>query len=443
MTKARQVRDTPTASRVPQKEKLCAQDTCAVIQLLESFALLPFHICAAGRNQSVPSLLHDATGLSKARISKGNLGAIRPSTQKKIDAHLQKQLTQQFKNNPQALARLQQKFANPPKTSSGANAPWAGFMDQLEFLPEISMGISKAVALAVDELVETLLSACRNNELCSFKQAVLSHLNDHGLAVRLGNDPVAFPAPSADQSAWQAMESWEQATGLVHSFLEHLYWDLISTLDAEWCGTYFRACKAMPMFPLVMVRPQAGLVENLKITSRKNVFFRPSRRLLEFLYAVVFYIRHKKWPAKQPSPRVLGDILYRPGQTELPGASLINNYFDGTAKLTVELVIDHWHQMFAHFMPERQEADRPNPPLPMIGLALHWQKLLIQDNGRSFILSDLDGYQALWAHRHCQWKSQQADRDKDVIQTGHKTGEPIAWPVWMLSQSSSASSLAS
>jgi hypothetical protein len=193
------------------------------------------------------------------------------------------------------------------------------------------------------------------------------------------------------------------------------------------------------MFPLVMVRPQAGLMETMKISSRKNVFFRPSRRLLEFLYAMVFYIRYKKWPAKSPSPKTLAEILYRPGTTELPGESLINNYFDGSTKLTVELVIDHWCQIFEHFMPKRREEDLQNPPLPMIWLALHWQKLLVQDKGRSFVLPDLANYQVLWQHRHQHWSAQQADRNKDVIQTGHTTGKPNEWPPWMLNQSSSSS----
>ena len=100
---------------------------------------MPLHALAEGRNQTIPSLLCDLTGLSKARISKGNLDAVRPSTKAKINLHLEELLQVQFKDDPEGLDELMSKVATSPVTSSGEVAPLAGWVHQLEFLPWIPL----------------------------------------------------------------------------------------------------------------------------------------------------------------------------------------------------------------------------------------------------------------------------------------------------------------
>lgn len=185
-----------------------------------------------------------------------------------------------------------------------------------------------------------------------------------------------------------------------------------------------------------MVRPQDGLLDG-RVCSRRNLFYRPSRRLLEFLYALVFYIRHKKWPARPPSPQTLANILSRPGEQEVLNSSVVSSYFDGSTKLTLDLVCAHWDQMFHHFLPER-DGQQARPPLPMIMLALQWQALLVQDKGKSFLLPDLAQYERLWRHRRRQWDVHRARQDQLSPQASHQKGEPIEWPAWMLNQSSAS-----
>lgn len=110
----------------------------AARQVLESFALIPLHMLAEGRNQTIPSLLHDLTGLSKARISNGNIDAVRPSTLKKMDEHQQRWLEKRL-DDPEALAYAHEKIATTPQTKSGKYAPWAGWVHQLETLPEVPL----------------------------------------------------------------------------------------------------------------------------------------------------------------------------------------------------------------------------------------------------------------------------------------------------------------
>jgi hypothetical protein len=421
----------PTEADKPtQKRKPPAQGAAAVAQVLESFALMPFHGFAEGRNQSMRSLLQEVTGLSKARIANGNIGALRPSTEQKIDKHMQRWLEKEV-NNPEVLACVREKIASSPLTLSGAQAPLAGWLHMSELQPELPLSISKAVALVIDELVEALLNACRAGDLSAYQQIWLAHFEQHGEAVRIGGDPVALPAADAELDLFRVIASWEDSVTPTKKVMDHLYIDVITALDAEWSSYYFCGRQSMPLFPLVMVRLQDGLMESKRATSRKNVVYRPSRRLLEFLYALVYLVRYKKWPSSPPTPKKLAVAL---GEE----SSLISNHFDGSRKLTLKMVIRYWNRMLAHFMPERNEGQRPNPPFPLIELALQWQSLLIRDKGKTIFLFDHEEYNTLWCHRRQQWLANQAEPDGAELKIGHPKNEAIEWPAWMLSQSSSS-----
>lgn len=434
------------ATKTKKAKRPPAQGAAAVTQVLEAFALMPLHMFAEGRNQSIPSLLHDVTGLSKARISQGNLDAVRPSTLRKIDEH-QQRLLEARHADPEALASVLKTNATAPRTRSGKHAILAGWMHQLEVLPKIPLPISKAVGLAIDELLEELLAACRDDDLAAFKQILLHHIERHGLAVRVGEKPGAdLASTESDLAELRALEDWSQTASFTKRFVDTLYLDMISTLDAEWSSHYFSGRQRGPLFPLVMALPQNELLEGRMPNSRKNLFFRPSRRLLEFLFALLYYIRHKKWPDKPPRPQELANILFRLGEQEVLENSVVSSYFDGSTKLTIDLVYVHWDQMLHHFMPELKEGQWVVPPLPMIILALQWNILLVQvmqDRRKSIFLLDLDKYNLLWRHRRQQWEAHQSKQDKLSSQASHKNGEPIKWPAWMFNQSSSSSSCSS
>lgn len=408
-----------------------------VMRMMDALALMPLHMWAECANQSIPSLVHDLTGLSKARISKGNLDAIRPSTRQKIEAHQQRLLEDQL-SDPEILAEVRHRIATAPNTRSGMVAYLAGWAHQLECLPYIPLPMSKAVGLVLDELREALDAACRNDDLVDFKKILLRHIEHHGVAVRIADEPALEFGTTSEQAELQALEDWTQAAEFLKKIVDTLYLDLVSTLDAEWNSHYFADRLRAPVFPLVMVRPQEGLLNGQMPRSRKNLIFRPSRRLLEFLYALAYYIRKKKWPARPPSPRTLARILYRPGAQEVLDTSVVSSYFDGSTKLTFELVCEHWAQLVHHFMPDRTEEQMINPPFPMIMLALQWQALTVLNNGKTLFLIDLERYNFLWHSRRRQWATLQARRDQLAGQVSHPRGDPIEWPAWMLNQLSSS-----
>ena len=332
----------PKAPQTCKKAQPPPKGVVAVERTLQALSLMPLHALAEGRNQSIPSLLHYMTGLSKARISQGNLNAIRPSTQVKVERHWEKLLQEQLKDDPEGLQYLRSKIAAAPETRSGEHAPLAGWVYQLEFLPWIPLPITKGVALTIDELLEALLTCCHDDDFRGFKCVLLAHFEHHGLPVRAIGQMASEPALENQLSTLHAIADWEQSDNWTRQLAEHLYWDLISSLDAEWNSHYFAGRQTKPLFPLVMARPQEGLLESMKAASRKNIFFKPVRRLFEFLYALAFYFRYKRWPPNAPKPKTLAGILYRPGSQELADESLISNYFDGTTKVTLDLVLEHW-----------------------------------------------------------------------------------------------------
>lgn len=410
----------------------------AVTQQLEALSLMPLHALSEWRDQSIPSLLHEITGLSKARISNGNLDAIRPTTQAKIDRHIEELLQEQFKGDPQELQSRHSHVASAPTTHSGRRAFLACWMHQIEFLNWTSLPITKSLALTIDELLEALLVCCRANDLQGFKYVLLIHFGHHDHAVDTNGQIASHPVSKIELETLQAITDWAQANDWTRKFVDQQYWELISSQDAEWSSLYFAGRQSRPLFPLVMVRPQEGLLENLKVASRRNIIFRPVRRLFEFLYALAFYIRFKRWPLKAPTPKTLAGILYRPGCLELAEESLISNYFDGTTTVTLDLVLEHWEQLLHHFMPTRLESERAKPPFPMIMLALHWQSLLVQDKGRSFWIPDMKRYEASWTLRRRQWSVLQAQQDSARQKAGPSARQPIDWPAWSFSQSTSS-----
>ena len=235
----------PKTTRGSNAKKPSVQGAADVTQVLTAFALMPLHMLAEGRNQSIRSLLHDLTGLSKARISQGNLDAVRTSTLKKIEEHQQRLLEDQL-TDPDALDNVRELVATAPQTQSGMLAPLAGWIHQLEVLPEIPLAISKAVALTMDELVEALLAACRDDDLAQFKQTLLRHMEHHGAAVQIGDEPGAELATASHLAQLRALEDWSQTASFTKGFVDTLYWDMISTLDAEWNSHFFLAGNAAP-----------------------------------------------------------------------------------------------------------------------------------------------------------------------------------------------------
>lgn len=276
----------------------------SMAKMLESFALMTLHSLAESRGQSMRGLLQDMTGLSKGRIAKGKLDDLRPSTLTKIAAHQETWLEDTFKESPEQLARVRASIAASPTLSNGKNAFLATWIHQFELAPEIVLPISKAVALVVDEVLDALLGACTAGDLEQFKRTLLEHLLQQGIDLAGGDRPDAFPASAAELKACEAIETWSQAEALTRLLLDHWYTNMIAALDAEWSSQYFAGRQTMPLFPLVMGAVPSSWSEPNGTASRKRLVIRPSRQLLQFLYALAHLIRRKNGPKTHRNPAI-------------------------------------------------------------------------------------------------------------------------------------------
>jgi hypothetical protein len=413
-----------------------AIDSKAVSETIGTIAAIRLLAVAAGRNQSVASLLREMTGLSKGRIAEGNFDALSESTKRRVEQHALNRLAALCSApDSEPLEEVIAWRNSSPRTSSGAFGWWAGWIHEFEWSPA-KLPISKAVALCADELMERLIADCKADDFIAFKQTWRNHLEYHGDAVRVGGEPAVMPVDRDQLDMLATISSWEEARTFSIKRLDALYFDLVATVDAEWGSQYFRGWKHLPMCPLVMVRPQDGLMETGLAASRRNVFFRPARRLIELLFALTFFKRYRRWPTKAPTPKDLAIKLDDPSKTEAKDAvtaRVVSNHFDGTRKLTQDLTFEYWDRLQRYYFPNEAPRERLLPPIPVIVFALHWEEIMVpkEDQGKSFLHVDAEAYGAHWAHRRRQWLAKQEGGEVGHLQADQTKAEPLVWPAWM------------
>jgi hypothetical protein len=392
------------------------KDAATLAQVIEAFALMPLHGHAEVNGKALRTVLHEATGLSSARIAKGKLDSLRPSTQRKIAIHQEQWLKEQAGESSELLASMQASIATTPKTTSGGMGQWAGWVHGFEQMPELPLARSKQVALVVDELIDALMNACLADHLAAYRQELLKHFEQHGSPVRLEGEPLA-PLESNTREV-KGLSNWQEARVLTSKLFDNLYLDMLTALDVEWSNLVFGKKQVPPLFPLVMPKAKDGLELGVVPASKKNLFIRPTRRLLVFMHALLHMYYRRKWPAKAASPHVLALSLgLEPSD--------LSNYFDGSRKLTYHKAVNYWRAMCEHFSKgQARLQDMPSLPEPLIWLALYWQQILVKDKERSIILLDTANYLAFWQRRHDLW-------------LGPSKGSAVEWPSWLTGQSSS------
>jgi hypothetical protein len=393
------------------------KDSAKLAQAIEAFALMPLHGHAEVNGKALRTFLHEATGLSSARIAKGKLDSLRPSTQRKIAAHQAQWLKVQAGESSERLVSMQASIATTPKTTSGGIGQWAGWVHGFEQMPELPLTRSKQVALVVDELIEALMNTCLADNLAAYRQELLNHFQQHGSPIRLEGEPLA--PPESDTREVKGLSNWQEARVLTSQLFDNLYLDMLTALDVEWGNLVFGGEKVPPLFTLVMPKAKDELELGVVPASKKNVFIHPTRRLLVFMHSMLHRHYRRKWPAKAASPKVLASAL---GLV----ASDLSNYFDGSRKLTYHKGFNYWKALCKHFSKgQARLQEMPSLPEPLIWLALYWQQILVKNKERSIILLDTDTYLAFWQRRHDLW-------------LGQSKGSAVEWPSWLTGQSSSS-----
>lgn len=399
----------------------------AVRQKLEALTIFPLASIGLARGKTWRPFFTEITGLSVGRITQGKIDKIRPSTLKRVQENSIAWAFEQGKKRGWTTEDLSVQMAAIPIKIDGKVGSWASWIKSMELPDLIHLPLSIALALKADELLQSLIDACNQDDIEKFKREICTHKECSNQTNRIGH---AEPAskPRSDDAEWIIPSDWNEVSVILDNWLEYILLDIYTGLDAEWGSQYFSAANPMPFF--LWIAPRIN--ENWNIQSgpvpSKNLIYRPARRLLELSYSVVHRHYRKFWPSAPVGRSELGKAL------QISDAH-VGNYFDGTRKLTLSAYNSYWQAMCKHFSSDHHKPEySPICPIPLAFLAITFQETLIKNTSenklKSFTLLDEDDYKRRWECHRRRWDIQPSPVEVD-------------WPDWLLNQSVSSDSFRS
>lgn len=381
----------------------------ATKKALEVFGLLPLLHVASAEGSEVRPFLTEMTGLSAARMGRGNLERLRPSTLSRMREHSVRWAQDKGAERGWSEQDFEAFHAGLPKCRSGESGLYASWVYGLQRPGELELPYTVALALSLDELFEALNTASTCSDFTSFKLALTNHIDGR----RAGADRVL----SELLSQWQELDDWEADAAVFKKLLDWLVVDLYAALDAEWGGQFFSRLVPAPVFLWVAPRLNEDYVPGEAELPNRNLVYRPVRRLWELAHAIASFAYTDRWPDKPVKRSELGELL------ELDG-SVIGNYFDGTRRLSISSFESAWCRMCEGL---NRGSGKPilRVPTPMVVVAIGWQRMLVEAApDRSFkaaLLLDEDRYRACWeCHRQNIFGLQARGKE--------------AWPPWLSNQ---------
>lgn len=195
-------------------------------------------------------------------------------------------------------------------------------------------------------------------------------------------------------------KSWEDLILPMAVFVLNVQFQLLATLDLEFCAEYLSDWEATPIFSSLLPRlhPRAAPFTGTQKATR-DLFHYPTRRLLDAT-ACLRTLRHnpdRNWPRTVPSPRAMAAWLDLAGHEKL--ASNLPKWRSGRT-ITAARFVDLWDACFS-FLPE---ADRPAAPVPMLYAVTVFTELFVkgsrEDRDLTFISPDPAFYQHWWDLQH-------------------------------------------
>lgn len=388
-----------------------AYDEIGVI--FQKVSLYPLGTMLSCLGMSYNTFLHEKGGLSKGRVHQGNLGKLRPSTQKRLLESLRSSAVDEGLKKGYTEDEVHERLDSTPRCSNGEEAQFAGMLHSLQN-PDRMLPLSIAVALAIDELLLVLKRAHQVDDLEAFKCEVLEFVRSqewNELPEVCGNNFDCFV------KKWKEAKSWEQARPLADKFLMEVFASFHCALDVEWANQYFVGFCDRPVLPLIAPKPTARVLTGEKLKATHALLHRPVRRLLEFSAAVIHRNYKKEWPASRPTVKQLAEWMNF-------DEDQVYNYIDGSSALTSEKFLEHWEQMCRWISGEDDQQCLAHPSV-MCVFALGWQAGWIKRTKTkkviSFVFLDKD-WEYHWAMYRARWAGQ--------LQVAEIT---LEWPDWLVS----------
>ena len=195
-------------------------------------------------------------------------------------------------------------------------------------------------------------------------------------------------------------KSWEDLIMPMAVFVLNVQFQLLATLDLEFCAAYLSDWEATPIFASLLSRlhPRAAPFIGT-LTATRDLFHYPTRRLLDAT-ACLRTLRKspgRNWPRAMPSAREMAAWLDLAGREKL--ASNLPKWRSGRT-ITAARFEDLWQACFS-FLPE---AERPATPMPMLYATTVFTEMFVkgsrEDRDLTFTSPDSAFYQHWWDLQH-------------------------------------------
>ncbi len=380
-----------------------------------AFQDAPLHLLAAQEGKAIRAWLSEWTGLSPARIGQGNLDNLRQSRLDRIEDHARQKAKKIAEWSDDELDTRQRSL----RLENGETGLWASWVAGVVVDPSTDIPYTLDIALNVDRLLQRLAVALQADDA-----------KEVGLAVRrcaaTSRWSDSNQAQSGESGAAGRAADGEDVSVIVSSLIEEAFYDLMSALDAEWGGTYFGKLSPAPVFLWVAPRVNPDLVLGQRPKTKRNLMFRPVRRLLEISHALVHYGTTGDWPSSAAGAAEIG-------QACTWGERGIANLFDGTRKLTLKSYLSLWNGLCADLV-RRKQVPSVECPVPLAAMAITFQRFLVQTTDehkwRSFVVLDEQKYTSLWSRHR-----------KNLA--GQRPPGAVGWPAWLVNQSLASDSMRS
>lgn len=384
-------------------------NTGTPVNLLNHLQLLPLNIMAWMDGRKLLPILAEVTGLSPSHLRDSKPSRLRASTEKTVAENSRKHFHKRAAENGWSREDIERYINEVPSTLAGESLPFADLIYSVQYFGAWKLPLTIAYAAEYDRLINQMLIAQNKNDLEFFKRTLLES--------KWWNAPQEYVAILQCRESFisdlNAANDWGTALQISNKyFLDNLLMCLIAALDAEFGAIYFPGQRPHPLFTFVTpkLNPQFNPDSGSEIPRRNLVIF-PARRLLEFSYAVMVWIKRKQWPKGPVGRKRLGEVLDLTDQH-------VGNLFDGTRKMTLRLFDQQWGRLCKK-VAYRDPLPAPTPLLLAVSL---FQNGFIRryDNQKlkSVVIFDEVIYRDYWKWHRGRWASQLPKGDAD-------------WPDWL------------
>ncbi len=372
-----------------------------VLRSIVAIQDLPFVMFAWMEGLAVKTWIAETTGLSKALVYRGGLDTLRPSTQAGVRKHarqrgLDKALKygwseQEFLENEQRLQAVE----------AQKGGGWALFVASSD--NPLSPVLDRSVALAVrfDHDLEVLRQAAASCDIDAYRTAGALLASTHAQLGTLG----------ADTEVWGSAATWQELELPTKQLLEAYWLEVHACLDAEWGSEHFPSMSPTPLFPFLWPTADTELAERgMPWADFKKNLHRPTRRFLQFIYAMFYRRKYGQWPIRPPGATKIAEAWGL-------DAKAVSKYFDAT-HLRASTAESAWDQMSIHFL----GVVVAGYPALMARLAICWQNTLLEMSGSKLtgvIFLDKVAYQSAWCRHHAGLFNAKPGEDP--------------WPTWLAS----------